>query len=393
MSELERAARAVVEVLDRDDGVVRVPPELAVALANLQNEAKKSAEGPDSCNWPLPSCCHQHYDAAALQQKVLVDPATVPQQRPFSDAAEVASVVHKLALTVLQLHAVVGCESPHPTTLTTAECCLLGARALLAQPTNVVPADLFDTPEEALERSANDALAKKCDDLTGALHRVAEFVNVLHSVKQSKEPVTPDTIATWIDQAITSDWRQVAKALGHEKVHIPSIQEDVARLKVRDSNLTFHTRNVMAVNEGLREEVAALENTLRQGCARCDERVKEVDLRTEVRDEHVESIFKDYMIEGDTTLRDVCARLTSANVALQREAQKARNLANALSTGEKDLADDTRDTLLVATASGIAALLKVAAGGEPNEAERATLQQMGENASTVVAAAVREMGL
>ena len=57
------------------------------------------------------------------------------------------------------------------------------------------------------------------------------------------------------------------------------------------------------------------------------------------------------------------------------------------------LSPDTRDRLLVSIASGLAALLKAAAGGELNEDEVVTLKQIAAHMNTIAAEAMREMGL
>jgi len=57
------------------------------------------------------------------------------------------------------------------------------------------------------------------------------------------------------------------------------------------------------------------------------------------------------------------------------------------------LSPDTRDRLLVSIASGLAALLKAAAGGELNEDEVVTLKQIAAHMNTIAAEAMREMWL
>lgn len=58
-----------------------------------------------------------------------------------------------------------------------------------------------------------------------------------------------------------------------------------------------------------------------------------------------------------------------------------------------ELSSRTRDSLIVAIASGLTALLKAAAADDVNDTERATLRTMAGAIGTVVEAALQEMGL
>lgn len=115
------------------------------------------------------------------------------------------------------------------------------------------------------EARANDALARECDEQVAKLKAEVERWRTAYEGR-SKYEDTEEIVRKW-----TTDPLYVGEVGHGDVLHLCAtvnrvseerdealrqLHEKLAEARVRDSNLTFHTRNVMAVNEELRAQVA-----------------------------------------------------------------------------------------------------------------------------------------